>query len=141
MKSYRIITLLVVLLFLFTSCGDQEVCCFIPPVEETPVEETPLDPRLEFIGIYDCDKSTNSDFQFSQQIEVFVQLDSLNEENISINGILVPIDSTGVFGPDFINNLSTNYFVEFKGDSIRIENFGSIPNGIVAPCFIRGVRR
>jgi len=125
---------------LVSSCSKEEE--FIDTTEtETMVQtgtetETPIDFRDAFVGIYNCEKSNTIDFMFSTELIVEVSIDSLSDNGLIIGDLLVPIDSTGSFGPEFIG--SENVTVQIDEGNMFLELFTMIENGIEAPCFIRG---
>lgn len=112
------------------SCGKDDPEVLVPTA---PVGDF----RDAFIGLYNCEKSNTADFTFSTMIEVEVTKDSLSADGLIIRDMVIPVDSTGSFGPEFITN-EMNYYLQFDEDEIYIETYGVIEFGIIAPCYIRG---
>ncbi len=126
MNKFPLLIVALVTVF-FCSCNDDDV-----------IEQ--LDFRSEFVGVYDCTKSTRSfgDTNFVTEIEVVVTLDSLNANNVIVNDISFPINEEGRYNA----NLDGNYYdLSLADDRIRWEINTFIPEGIALPCFIQGEKR
>ncbi len=111
----------------FCSCNDDDM-------------DAMSDFRSEFVGVYDCTKSTRSfdDTNFVTEIEVVVTLDSLNTNNVIVNDISFPIDEEGSYNA----NLDGNYYdLSLVDDRIRWEINTFFPLGLAVPCYIQGEKR
>ena len=136
MKYLNLLFIVLVSSLLVCSCSKEGESIDTTETETVTPAETPTDFREAFLGVYNCEKSNTSDFLFSTELVIEVTIDSLSENGLIIGDLLVPIDSTGSFGPDFIG--SENVTVQIDEGNMFLELFTMIENGIAAPCFIRG---
>jgi hypothetical protein len=97
------------------------------------------DYRIPFTGTYEVKKTTYNPYLPPVISYIEVRIDSSSEDKIYVNEDLIPISQSGTFGPGF---LEANHFYDlmFWGDSIRLETYISIQNGIVAPCEFIGFK-
>jgi len=116
--------LVVSFLFIFNACSDS-------------IETE--DYRIPFTGNYECVKQPNSIYLPDILVNVEVRIDSASSDKIYVNNDLVPISEDGTYGPDLLRH-DYNYELRFKDDSIFIQSYVIIVNGIVAPCKLTGVK-
>lgn len=123
------------LLFCFTACGDSEEI-----ENETTVVS---DYRDKWVGEYEGTKSFQSfdDDMFATDITFSATKDSSSIDGMIVNGILFSIGEDGVFGPEFTGGGEQNYTVIFTEPDVTIESFGSIPTGIILPCYIKATKQ
>lgn len=96
------------------------------------------DYRIPFTGNYDAYKAMGGpipDINF----DIVVTLDPESDDKIYIDSLLVPISEQGTYGPDLLQ-ADFFYNLQFRNDSIFIRSHIIIPNGIVAPCVVKGVK-
>jgi hypothetical protein len=101
------------------------------------------DYREQWVGTYTGTKSNSSfeDTMFTADISFDVVIDENSTDGLIVNGINFPISEEGTFGPDFLDDGSDNYELSISGDELRLASFGSIPNGIVLPCYIMATKQ
>jgi len=104
---------------LITSCGSSDGAV--------------VDFRLDFVGIYDCDKGSTT-------IELEVVIDPENENNLLVGPYSIPIDADGSFGPEKIED-DVIIELRFDDDFIFYKETKIIINGLVAPCELEGKKR
>jgi len=129
--NFNKILLLGSLLFLVTACNDD--------MTTAPVG----DYRDGWVGTYVGTKSNRSldDDMFTTPIEFEAVKDTASTDGMNINGILFPMSEDGEYGPDFLDDDIFNYTVIIQDSDITMEIFGSIPNGIIAPCYIKATKQ
>lgn len=159
--KHLLITLLAFLLSL-SACNKDDNEIIVDPEVDTPMTDTlvvdtaidtlvtdtiisnpngQIDYRLEYIGIYDCTKSSQSfdDDMFTTDLEVLVEIDSTMDSLIIVNGIKIPLELEGNFG---LEAYSGNYYdLSFADGMIRLSINEIFPNGLAIPCFIKGKKR
>ncbi len=102
-----------------------------------------IDYREQWVGTYEGTKSNRSfeDTMFITDVSFEVVIDLDSEDGLIVNGINFPISEDGTFGPDFLDGGGNNYELSISGDELRLSSFGSIPEGIVLPCFIKATKQ
>ena len=128
-RTLYYLPILMVSLWTFQACGDANLV-------------VPEDYRELYIGTYDCTKSNRSfeDDMFTTDIVVEVSLDTLSDNSVIVNNLTFHIDENGQFGPMALEENSL-YELDLSNDRLRYSSKGFIPNGIILPCYIKGVKR
>jgi len=101
--------------------------------------ESMEDYREKWVGSYEGTKSNTSldDTVMTTPISFDVMIDEDSSDGLIINGITFPISEQGIYGPEFLDDGIYNYTVTIDGERLTLESYGSIPNGIILPCFIK----
>ena len=123
--NLRFLTVLTCLIL--ASCNDVDSDC----------AALDCDYRSDFVGTYSGTKSNSSfeDDTFITDIEVVVERHSSNDSLIIVNGLEVPIDEEGTFGPEAFEG---NFFdLKFEDNSIKLWTYPIVP-GLAISCYIQG---
>lgn len=123
---------LMALLVTLASCNKED---------ENPIIEPNADYRTQFVGIYDCTKSSTSfdDDMFTTDIEIEVKIDSTMDSLVIVNDIKIPVDLDGRFGLEEYGG--SYYDLDLSDDKIRLSIDEIFPFGLAIPCYIQGEKR